>query len=287
MHRQVTRALGWFLAGTAVLAVSAGEGKTPAERKEQILHLFADEFVSLSPGRDKFPAEFVMGSDDRDAPASEKPAHQVKLAYAFAIAKYEVTQELYEAVIGKNPSRWRGPRNSVEMVSWDEAQEFCRKATIELRRAKLLREKEVIRLPSEAEWEYACRAGTKTRYSFGNSADALGEYAWFTGNAKGNDPPVGKKKPNPWGLCDLHGYVWEWCQDAWHDSYRGAPDNGAAWEEKEARERVVRGGAWTEKAEACCSAFRNHKPVDHRSADVGFRCVRAEEAPSRHKEDKK
>ena len=260
--------------------------KSPADRKEQILRLFVDEFVPLTPGKDKFPAEFTMGSEAKDAPDREKPARKVTLKHPFAIAKYEVTQELYEAVIGKNPSRWKGPRNSVEVVGWDEAQEFCRQVTAELRKSKRLGDKEVIRLPSEAEWEYACRAGTRTRWSFGDDAKDLGEYAWFTGNAKGNDPPVGKKKPNAWGLYDLHGYVWEWCQDAWHDTYKGAPGGAAAWDEKGAKERVVRGGAWTEQADACRSAARGHKPADHRSADVGFRCVRAEGSPQGHEEHK-
>ena len=101
----------------------------------------------------------------------------------------------------------------------------------------------MIRLPTEAEWEYACRAGTTTAYSFGDDVKQLGDYAWFKGNAKGNDPPVGKKKPNPWGLYDMHGYIWEWCADAWHPSYEGAPSNGSAWDAADAKERVIRGGA--------------------------------------------
>src|SRR5207248_9146766 len=108
-------------------------------------------------------------------PDTEKPVVTITLKSPFAMAKYEVTQELYEAVAGKNPSKWKGPRNSVEMVSWDEANDFCRKATAELRKRKLIGADEVIRLPSEAEWEYACRAGTTTRYSFGDDAKDLGD----------------------------------------------------------------------------------------------------------------
>src|SRR5207249_2618267 len=133
-----------------------------------------------------------------------------------------------------------------------------------------------IRLPAEAEWEYACRAGTTTAYSFGDDATLLGDYAWFTGNAKGNDPPVGKKRPNAWGFHDMHGYVWEWCQDAWHASYEGAPADGSARAGKDGSERVVRGGAWTEPGERCRCASRHRLAPDHRSADVGFRCVRAD-----------
>src|SRR5262249_61694135 len=105
-----------------------------------------------------FPRSFAMGA--ADGPDAEKPVHMVTFAYPFRIAKYEVTQELYEAVAGANPSRWKGPRNSVEMVGWHEANEFCRKLTAELRQRKLIAADETVRLPSEAEWEYTCRAGT-------------------------------------------------------------------------------------------------------------------------------
>jgi formylglycine-generating enzyme required for sulfatase activity len=248
-------------------------GDKPIDKAEQVLRRFVDEFVVLKPGAEAHPASFRMGSAG-DAPAQEQPAHTVTLKQPFAIARYEVTQELYEAIMGRNPSKWGGPRNSVEMVNWDEAVQFCRKATAELRRLKLLAEGEEIRLPSEAEWEYACRAGTTTRYSFGDDAAALGAYCWFTGNAKGNDPPVGAKKPNPWGLYDVHGYIWEWCQDAWHPTYEGAPADGSAWEAAGAKERVLRGGAWTETAENCRSATRGRRAADYRSDAVGFRCVR-------------
>jgi formylglycine-generating enzyme required for sulfatase activity len=205
----------------------------------------------------------------------------------FAIGKYEVTQELYEAVIGKNPSKWKGTRNSVEMVSWDDANEFCRKVTLELRERKLLKENEVIRLPSEAEWEYACRAGSKAAYSFGDKVDDLKDYAWYKANSKGEDPPVGKKKPNEWGVYDMHGYVWEWCSDTWHKNYEGAPTDGSAWMTHDEKEHVIRGGSWADDAESARSAFRAHKPADHRSDTIGFRCVRVTLAKDKEKEDRK
>jgi formylglycine-generating enzyme required for sulfatase activity len=258
------------------LAVIGADSKKPDADADRILRLFAKEFVSLSPGSGAFPARFTMGSAGA-VPDREKPAREVKLDRDFALAKYEVTQELYQTIAGKNPSRWKGPRNSVEMVSWNDAVEFCRKLTAELRQRKLIKEGEVIRLPSEAEWEYACRAGTTTRYSFGDQEDDLTHYAWFTGNAKGNDPPVGKKKPNAWGLYDVHGYVWEWCQDSWHADYQGAPADARAWEDKDAKERVLRGGSWADSAEHCRSAFRHHLPPDKLSDAIGFRCVKAAE----------
>lgn len=132
-----------------------------------LLQTFVDEFVSITPGQGVFPASFDMGSA---ADPSEQPVHKVTLAAPFAMARYEVTQNLYEAVMGANPSRWKGPRNSVEMMSWNEARTFCDKATAMLRSENLIAADEEIRLPTEAEWEYCCRAGTKTRYSFGDEA---------------------------------------------------------------------------------------------------------------------
>ena len=153
---------------------------------------FREEFVDVTPGRDGFPAEFTMGTND--GPATERPAHVVKLTRPLAIARYEVPQNLWQAVMGENPSRWKGPRNSVEMLSYDDAVDFCRKATDKLRAADLIRADQVVRLPSEAEWEYAARAGTTTRYSFGDNAASLDDYAWSTHNAAGNDPPVGAQE---------------------------------------------------------------------------------------------
>jgi formylglycine-generating enzyme required for sulfatase activity len=237
------------------------------EKGARILRTFASEFVQLTPGKGKFPAGFTMGAG----------ADKVKVTFKrpFAMARYEVTQELYELVMGKSPSRWTGPRNSVEKVTWDDANTFCTKVTALLRKRKLIKENEVIRLPSEAEWEYACRAGTTTAYSFGDRAADPGDYAWYDGNAKGNDPPVGKKKPNAWGLYDMHGYVWEWCADAWSDSHKGAGADGAPRVSAKEKARVVRGGAWTEKAAACTSASREKRGAGHASDAVGFRCVKA------------
>jgi outer membrane protein assembly factor BamB len=245
------------------------------KRKDAILKLFESEFVTLSPGARKFPASFIMGSG-KEGTDSERPARKVSLRGPFAIAKYEVTQELFFVIMGSNPSKWTGRRNSVDRVTWPEAVEFCDKVTVELRKRKLIGANEEIRLPSEAEWEYACRSGTSTAYSFGDKVEELTHYAWFTGNAKGNDPPVGAKKPNPWGLYDMHGYIWEWCADAWHPDYKDAPADVGPRQAKDARYRVLRGGSWRDAHDKCRSAHRHSSLANERSDAIGFRCVRAQ-----------
>ena len=251
---------------------------------KDLLETFDSEFVTITPGEKGFPKSFEMGS--ADGPDVEKPRHTVMFSHRFAIAKYEVPQNLYEAVMEENPSKWKGKRNSAEMFNYTAAVEFCRKTTMLSRAAKRLGDDEEIRLPTEAEWEYCCRAGTTTSYSFGDSAvksgddgvkaSLLNEYAWHTGNAAGNDPPVGAKKPNSWGLYDMHGYLWEFVSDAWHDSYEGAPADGKNWaSDSKPNRRVIRGGSWKDRHDALRSA--NRRPIAEDAADdaVGFRCVKA------------
>jgi len=249
-----------------------------------LLKTFVNEFVSINPGEAKFPASFQMG-DDMGSP-SEQPAHEVKLSKPFAIAKYEVPQNLYEAVMGSNPSRWKGPRNSAEMMSWDDAIQFCQKATVVLRAAKLIGEDETIRLPTEAEWEYCCRAGTRTRYSFGDEpqakndispiASVLSEFAWHTGNAAGNDPQVGVLKPNPWGLYDVHGYLWEFTADEWSADYEHAPADGSAVKVTDETESIViRGGSWKDSFPKLRSTARREVSRKTRDDAIGFRCVKS------------
>lgn len=258
------------------LLLTAALSAEPTKAQLNLLKTFREEFVAITPGEGRFPAEFTMGDDA--AGEAERPAHRVKLSHNFQIARYEVPQNLWQAVMGENPSRWKGPRNSVEMLSFADAQEFCRKATELMRAAKLIAANEVIRLPSEAEWEYAARAGTKTRYSFGDDAAELNEYGWHHGNAAGNDPPVGAKKPNAWKLYDVHGYLWEWCADSWHDDYRGAPADGSAWMTGgEVKQAVLRGGSWKDDADKLTSSFRRAADKQLKDDAVGLRCVLAEE----------
>jgi len=240
----------------------------------KLLKTFRNEFVEITPGLGKFPAELQMGRDDADA--AEQPRHPVKLKTPFAIARYEVPQNLWLSVMGGNPSRWKGPRNSVEMLSYDDAVQFCRKVTDQLRQAKLIGPAEVVRLPSEAEWEYAARAGTSTSYSFGDSVDDLDAHAWSTRNAAGNDPAVGVKRPNPWELYDVHGYLWEWCADNWHDDYQGAPADGSAWTTGgDPTRAVLRGGSWKDAAPRLSSTFRRPAQKDLKDDAIGLRCVLA------------
>jgi len=213
--------------------------------------------------------EFLMGSvdSDEDTDDAEKPQHRVRITKPFYLGAYEVTQGQYERVMGANPSTFEGTDRPAERVSWDDSQEFCRGLS------DLPDEKaagRVYRLPTEAEWEYACRAGTTTQYCFGDREELLGEYAWYD-DSESITHPAGKKKPNAWGLFDMHGNVWEWCAD-WHaaDYYEQSPvddphcSSGAPF-------RVIRGGSWLQDAEYCRSAARHGKIPLYRDVDVGFR----------------
>ncbi len=284
MKRVSTIAFVGALALAMGLLLAGRTTKANDTQTTSLLQIFVDEFVSIAPDDLKFPGTFEMG--DQTGNPSERPRHSVSMTGSFAMSKYEVPQNLYEAVMGTNPSLWKGPRNSVEMMSWDDATEFCRKVSVMLQSQNLIASDETIRLPTEAEWEYCCRAGTTTRYSFGDLAqkDAdvspvasiLNEYAWHTGNAKGNDPPVGALKPNPWGLYDLHGYLWEFTADAWSPDYTRAPTDGSAVAvTAETKSIVVRSGSWKDNYEKLTSATRRRLSRSDKDDAIGFRCVKS------------
>jgi formylglycine-generating enzyme required for sulfatase activity len=264
-----------LFAGSSVIADDA------MPTLDQLLETFREEFVAIHPGEEGFPAEFTFGGEG--VPHAD-PASTVRFEGSFEIGKYEIPQNLYEAVMGDNPSQWKGPRNSVEMMTWSEAVTFCERVTELLRERELIEEDQVVRLPSEAEWEYCCRAGTDTAYSFGdearapgdegNIASVLDEYGWHTGNAAGNDPPVGALMPNPWGLYDMHGYLSEFCLDDWHDSHEGAPSDGSAWRsEQESTQVVLKSGSWRDTYIDLRSRSRQPFGRADKNDAVGFRCV--------------
>ncbi len=220
------------------------------------------EFVYIRPGK------FTMGSDSdpkHNWQGVEKPKHQVEITKGFYLGKYEVTQAQYEAVKGANPSRWKEANRPVEQVSWTDAAEFCRLMSEKTRRE--------VRLPTEAEWEYACRAGTTTDWSHGSDSANFGEWAWYNGNAGGQTHPVGQKKPNAWGLCDMHGNVYEWVSD-WYDAgyYASSPGKDPTGPTAGAR-RLVRGGGWYDASYPCRSAIRDRQPPTFRHANLGFRAA--------------
>lgn len=197
---------------------------------------------------------FARGSD-RGVP-EEQPVEEVEVQ-PFLISATECTQEAWGKVAGKGRFRFKGQRRPVERVTWDELQSFCA-------RAKL-------RLPSEAEWEFACRAGTKAEYCFGGDKRSLKRYAEFEGNNDSRTRDVGGKLPNAFGLLDVHGNVSEWCQDAWSRDYYETPRDGAARDVPGALERVARGGSWRDQASYCRSAKRFRVPAAARESHVGFR----------------
>jgi formylglycine-generating enzyme required for sulfatase activity len=186
---------------------------------------------------------FIMGSNDGHE--REKPIHEVRLN-TFQIGKYPITQAQWQAIMNHNPSRFKGAQNPVESISWNDTQTFIARLN-ELLDSKGLSSGYC--LPTEAQWEYAARGGNKSKgYEYAGSNDIY-EVAWYDVNSDRKIHPVGQKKSNELGLYDMSGNVWEWCQDEWHDSYRGAPADGSAWqdtvnEKSKTTLRVVRGGSW-------------------------------------------
>jgi formylglycine-generating enzyme required for sulfatase activity len=218
---------------------------------------------------------FQMGSPIEEAGADDDEAqHQVTISKDYYLGVTEVTQGQYEKVMGTNPSYFqkRVIRKSdssmypVEQVSWGDAVEFCKKLS------DLPEEKaagRVYRLPTEAEWEYACRAGSKTAYSFGESSKSLGDYAWFDGNSNNQTHPVGEKKANAWGLYDMHGNVWEWCSDYYDDYDKNSATDPVG--PTEGSLCVSRGGSWNSLAAYCRSAGRDWRDPSDLYGSNGFR----------------
>ncbi len=248
------------------------------------------------------PGRFLMGSPENEPGRydDEGPQHQVTLTQGFWLFDTPCTQALWETVMGENPSHFKSPIRPVERVSWDDVQKFLDQINGRFPELNL-------GLPSEAQWEYACRARTETAIYTGElailgqcNAPALHPIAWYGGNSGVDfDLPEGEdssswpekqyphtragtrlvklKRANPWGLYDMLGNVLEWTQDHWHDDYRGAPTDGLAWERTEAgADRVIRGGSWDGDARGVRAASRGGSDPGHRLGGLGFRCARVQ-----------
>jgi formylglycine-generating enzyme required for sulfatase activity len=248
-------------AASAAAANERARGVTEAE-KHQIPGTIAKnpmgmELVYVAPGY------FLMGSSNGEK--DEVPVHQVTIKEGFYMGRFEVTQAEWYQIMGTNRSYFQGSKLSdiepVENVSWDDVQDFLR----------ILNQRHDgfnYRLPSEAEWEYACRAGTT-----GDYAGDLNLMAWYQHNSEKNTQPKGTKHPNDFGLYDMHGNVWEWCQDNGRNNYDGAPVDGSPWLIGGETIRMARGGSWEDTAQACRSARRKGLPQDKGFPTVGFRVV--------------
>jgi len=252
---------GWV--AQAAAQVGGEEPPQPLAPPKVLRNSLGMEFVLLPAGT------FQMGSNDKEGYHNEKPVHTVHLTRPFYLGKHEVTQGQWQAVMGSNPSLFTDdPHRPVENVSWNEVQEF-------IRRLNAQEGTTLYRLPTEAEWEYAARAGTTTQWSFGDDASQLARHAWHSANAEEQTHPVGQLLPNPWGLYDMYGNVWEWVQD-WYGEYPSdtvvdpaGPASGS--------QRVVRGGSWYRGLRDCRAAVRDHSiPDDHRHV-LGVRLLRAAE----------
>ena len=209
-----------------------------------------------------------MGSDPFTNLAydREKPQHLVQIQ-AFAMGKYEITQEQWHAVMGDNPSVNKGRKLPVENISGDEAVLFVKKLSQKTGKN--------YRLPTEAEWEYAARAGATTTYFWGDDKKQSKDYAWHYSNSENKSQPVGLKKPNQFGLYDISGNVMEWTQDCWNESYKDAPTDGSAWRSGNCDRLVVRGGAYLEESDAMRIAIRFFHPPTGKYDYLGVRVVRA------------
>ncbi len=272
----------YFLVGVLIL----GQGckrETPVEQSQasssdsvQIDTQFGVEMVKIPGG------QFTMGDEDE----IDAPPHEVTIS-PFLMDACLVTQAQYEKLMEDNPSRWKEEQNPVEQVRWSDAVRFCNKRSTQegltpcydLETWQCNFDADGYRLPTEAEWEYACRAGTKTAYFMGDKANKLPDYAWFDKNSGRQPHAVGQKQANPWGLYDMGGNLWQWCHDFYQvDYYDNSPkDNPRGPTAGETK--VIRGGSWKSSADACRAGYRNNENPGY--ADVcfgydiyGFRCVR-------------
>jgi len=295
LYRKALDIAPWWPEGHYQLALLLGEtkkyGDAMGEMKRYLL--LAPDAPEARAAQDKIyqwevVAEPVAGKEIKDCPEcpemveipagsfdmgsgkgepDEQPVHRVTIPRPFAIGKTEVTHEQWRAVMGKNPSHFEGCGDTcpVEQVSWDEVQEYIRRLNA--------RTGKHYRLPTEAEWEYACRAGSQQEYCGSDSADSVSWNDINSGSFFFNTPhPVATKQANAFGLYDMSGNVWEWVQDTYHDSYNGAPVDGSAWEGGSMR--VLRGGSWGKNPKFSRAAARSKFASNYRDYSYGFRLAR-------------
>ena len=262
------RSLSFFSVVFFLFQLLAPLHPAKAQAPKEITNSIGMKLVLITKGT------FMMGSPESEEGRKENETqHEVTISKDYYLGVTEVTQGQYERVMGTNPSYFqkRVIRKSdssmypVEGVSWEDAVEFCKKLSDLPEEKKTGR---VYRLPTEAEWEYACRAGSKTAFSFGESSKSLGDYAWFGENSNGQTYPVGEKKAGSWGLYDMHGNVWEWCSDRYGEYPKGEVSDPSG--PKEGSSRVLRGGGFSLEAAVCRSAFRISAP-SIRGYNDGFR----------------
>ncbi len=209
--------------------------------------------------------EFMMGAPQNNADriADSGPQHRVRITKPFYLGLYEVSRKEYDAVTGSNPSSFKPDDLPIQNVNWEQSVEFCRKLSA--------REDRMYRLPTEAEWEYACRCGHTTRYSFGDEPGPLADHGWFRENSAGTVHSVGKKLPSAWGLFDMHGNLWEWCLDWYGEDYYAKSPMDDPSGPATGFDRVGRGGSWDDHASELGAAFRCFGPPSKRYPITGFR----------------
>ncbi|MBI4563760.1 MAG: formylglycine-generating enzyme family protein [Planctomycetes bacterium] len=222
--------VGWMVSDGAGSVVTAPVREAPGKVILDLGGGVKMEFVRITAGT------LTMGGIEYD----EKPLHEVTITKDFWMQTTETTQAQWEAVMGTNPSHFKGADRPVECVSWEECQEFMKRLNL---KAKDALAGKTAKLPTEAQWEYACRAGEKGTWCFGDNEEELGDYAWYGENSDDQTHPVGRKKANGWGLCDMHGNVWEWCQDWYEEKYPSGPVTDPAGPAN-AEFRCLRGGSW-------------------------------------------
>jgi formylglycine-generating enzyme required for sulfatase activity len=253
----------YSLVFVASLVVAAGDPSAPAPKEppKHFTNSLGMKFVWIPPGT------FMMGSPEQEAERDKSEIqHKVTLTSGFYLGMCTVTQEQWQALMKDNPSRAKKEKNlPVENVSFDECLEFLKKMGD--------KDGQRYRLPSEAEWEYACRAGSKSCYCFGDDPKLLGEYAWYRDNAGEKPHPVAQKKPNRWGLCDMHGNIWEWCAD-WYGAYPKdavvdpkGPEKGTS--------RVLRGGSFYSPSSFVRCSIRGYFDPAKRGLNIGFRAAKS------------